>query len=42
MNQFGGGDVGINGGTVNWTANWTDQDEVLVDTATYVQRSGAA
>jgi outer membrane immunogenic protein len=36
--QFGGGYVGINGGTVNWTANRTDQDEVLVDTATYVQK----
>jgi outer membrane immunogenic protein len=31
-----GGYVGINGGGTHWTANRTDQDEVLVDTATYV------
>jgi outer membrane immunogenic protein len=36
--QFHGGYVGINGGGVNWTANRTDQDEVLIDTATYVQK----
>ena len=38
QDEFSGGYVGINGGTVNWTANRTDQDEVLVDTATYVQK----
>jgi outer membrane immunogenic protein len=36
--QFRGGYAGINGGGVYWTANRTDQDEVLVDTATYVQK----
>jgi opacity protein-like surface antigen len=36
--RFRGGYIGINGGGVNWTANRTDQDEVLVDSATYVQR----
>ncbi len=36
--RFRGSYVGINGGGVSWTANRTDQDEVLVDTATYVQR----
>jgi len=35
---FRGGYIGVNGGGVNWTANRTDQDEVLVDTATYVQK----
>jgi outer membrane immunogenic protein len=39
--QFKGGYIGINGGAVNWTANRTDQDEVLVDTATYVQKNWA-
>jgi outer membrane immunogenic protein len=36
--KFAGGYVGINGGGVVWTANRTDQDEVLVDTASYVQK----
>jgi outer membrane immunogenic protein len=36
--QFQGGYIGIHGGGVHWTANRTDQDEVLVDTATYVQK----
>ena len=36
--QFRGFYVGINGGGINWTANRTDLDEVLVDTATYVQK----
>jgi outer membrane immunogenic protein len=36
--KFSGGYIGINGGGVNWQANRTDQDEVLVDTATYVQK----
>src|SRR5712691_9747731 len=35
---FRGGYIGVNGGSVNWTANRTDQDEVLVDSATYVQK----
>jgi len=35
---FRGGYIGVNGGGVNWTANRTDQDEVLVDSATYVQK----
>jgi outer membrane immunogenic protein len=35
---FRGGYIGVNGGFANWTANRTDQDEVLVDTATYVQK----
>ena len=39
--QFRGGYIGVNGGAVNWTANRTDQDEVLVDTASYVQKSWA-
>lgn len=39
--QFRGGYVGVNGGAVNWTANRTDQDEVLVDSATIVQKSWA-
>jgi outer membrane immunogenic protein len=39
--QFKGGYIGVNGGGVNWTANRTDQDEVLVDTASYVQKSWA-
>ena len=39
--RFRGSYIGINGGGVNWTANRTDQDEVLVDTATYVQREWA-
>jgi outer membrane immunogenic protein len=39
--QFKGGYIGVNGGGVNWTANRTDQDEVLVDSATYVQKSWA-
>jgi outer membrane immunogenic protein len=39
--QFRGGYIGVNGGAVNWTANRTDQDEVLVDTATIVQKSWA-
>src|SRR5882724_5782224 len=39
--QFRGGYIGLNGGAANWTANRTDQDEVLVDTATYVQKSWA-
>ena len=30
--------VGINGGGSFWTANRTDQDEVLVDSATIVQK----
>jgi outer membrane immunogenic protein len=38
VDRFRGGYIGINGGVVNWTANRTDQDEVLVDSATYVQR----
>jgi outer membrane immunogenic protein len=33
-----GGYIGVNGGGTHYTANRTDQDEVLVDTATYVQR----
>jgi len=33
-----GGYVGVSGGGVNYTANRTDQDEALVDTATYVQK----
>ena len=33
-----GGYIGINGGGTHWTANRTDQDEVLVDSATYVQK----
>ena len=33
-----GGYVGINGGGSFWTANRTDHDEVLVDSATYVQK----
>ena len=37
--RWQGSYIGINGGAVNWTANRTDQDEVLVDTATYVQKS---
>jgi len=36
--QFQGAYIGINGGGVHWTANRTDQDEVLVDSATYVQK----
>ena len=36
--QFGGGYIGLNAGGANWTANRTDQDEVLVDTASYVQK----
>ena len=36
--RFAGGYVGINGGGVVWTANRTDQDEVLVDSASYVQK----
>lgn len=36
--RFQAGYVGVNAGTVYWTANRTDQDEVLVDTATYVQK----
>jgi outer membrane immunogenic protein len=36
--KFSGGYIGINGGGVNWQANRTDQDEVLVDSATYVQK----
>jgi outer membrane immunogenic protein len=36
--QFQGGYIGINGGGVHWTANRTDQDQVLVDSATYVQK----
>jgi outer membrane immunogenic protein len=36
--RFSGGYIGVNAGFVNWTANRTDQDEVLVDTATYVQK----
>jgi outer membrane immunogenic protein len=36
--QFQGGYVGISGGGVNYQANRTDQDEVLTDTATYVQK----
>jgi outer membrane immunogenic protein len=39
--QFRGGYIGVNGGAVNWTANRTDQDEVLVDTASYVQKTWA-
>jgi len=39
--QFRGGYVGVNGGAVNWTANRTDQDEVLVDSASYVQKTWA-
>jgi outer membrane immunogenic protein len=39
--QFRGGYIGVNGGAVNWSANRTDQDEVLVDVATYVQKSWA-
>jgi len=39
--QFKGGYIGVNGGAVNWTANRTDQDEVLVDSATYVQKAWA-
>ena len=39
--QFRGGYIGVNAGAVNWTANRTDQDEVLVDTASYVQKSWA-
>jgi len=33
-----GGYIGVNGGGVNYTANRTDQDEALADTATYVQK----
>jgi outer membrane immunogenic protein len=33
-----GGYIGISGGGVNYTANRTDQDEKLVDAATYVQK----
>jgi outer membrane immunogenic protein len=40
--KFRGGYVGINGGGVTWTANRTDQDEVLVDSATYVQKRWGA
>jgi outer membrane immunogenic protein len=36
--RFAGFYIGVNGGGVHWTANRTDQDEVLVDTATYVQK----
>src|SRR5438093_861598 len=36
--KFSGGYIGVNGGGVSWTANRTDQDEVLVDTASYVQK----
>ena len=39
--QFRGGYIGLNGGAVNWTANRTDLDEVLVDSASYVQKSWA-
>ena len=39
--QFRGGYIGVNGGAVNWTANRTDQDEVLVDSASYVQKTWA-
>jgi outer membrane immunogenic protein len=35
---FRGGYIGVNGGGVNWTANRTDQDQVLVDAASYVQK----
>jgi outer membrane immunogenic protein len=41
VDQFKGGYIGINGGAVNWTSNRTDQDEVLVDAATYVQKGWA-
>jgi outer membrane immunogenic protein len=33
-----GGYIGVNGGGVNYTANRTDQDEALIDVATYVQK----
>jgi outer membrane immunogenic protein len=36
--QFQGGYIGVSGGGVNWTANRTDQDEVLVDVNTIVQK----
>src|SRR5712691_440317 len=36
--KFAGGYVGINGGSVVWTANRTDQDQVLIDSASYVQK----
>jgi outer membrane immunogenic protein len=36
--RFQGGYVGISGGGVNYQANRTDQDEFLVDSATYVQK----
>ena len=39
--QFKGGYIGVNGGAANWTSNRTDQDEVLVDTASYVQKNWA-
>jgi outer membrane immunogenic protein len=39
--QFKGGYVGVNGGAVNWTSNRTDQDERLIDAATYVQKGWA-
>ena len=39
--QFKGGYIGVNGGAVNWTSNRTDQDQVLVDAATYVQKDWA-
>ena len=33
-----GGYIGVSGGGVSYTANRTDQDEALVDAATYVQK----
>jgi outer membrane immunogenic protein len=35
---FDGGYLGVNGGAVQWTANRTDQDGVIVDTTTVVQK----
>ena len=33
-----GGYIGVSGGGVSYTANRTDQDEALIDVATYVQK----
>ena len=35
---FDGGYIGVNGGAVQWTANRTDQDGVIIDTTTIVQK----
>jgi outer membrane immunogenic protein len=38
---FDGAYVGVNGGGVLWNANRTDQDGVIVDTTTTVQKKGS-